>query len=77
MNAPTTRKKVQKKCKIRGYILKVDALEEILSFVSCLPGPDEDEAIDLLLDQLEHESLKSTIIDLGTGAPGGKPSNRS
>ncbi|KAF7813463.1 DNA polymerase epsilon subunit B [Senna tora] len=62
MNA-TTRKKVQRKCKIRGYNLKVDALDEILSFVSRFDAPDEDEAIDLLLDQLEHESLKSTVID--------------
>ncbi|XP_061356039.1 DNA polymerase epsilon subunit B [Gastrolobium bilobum] len=62
MNA-STRKKVQRKCKIRGYNLKVEALDEILSFVSRFEGPDEDEAIDLLLDQLEQESLKSTIID--------------
>ncbi|KAK4283347.1 hypothetical protein QN277_000307 [Acacia crassicarpa] len=63
MSASTTRKKVQRKCKIRGYTLKVDALDEILSFVSRFDAADEDEAIDLLLDQLEHESLKSTIID--------------
>ncbi|XP_027359268.1 DNA polymerase epsilon subunit B [Abrus precatorius] len=66
MNA-STRKKVQRKCKIRGYNLKVDALDEILSFVTRFEGPDEDEAIDLLLDQIEHESrkiaVKSTIID--------------
>ncbi|TKY44872.1 DNA polymerase epsilon subunit 2 [Spatholobus suberectus] len=61
MNA-STRKKVQRKCKIRGYNLKVDALDEILSFVSHFEGPDEDEAIDLLLDEIE-KSLKSTIID--------------
>ncbi|KAI4352050.1 hypothetical protein L6164_006336 [Bauhinia variegata] len=63
MSASTRRKKIQRKCKIRGYTLKVDALDEILSFVSRFEGPDEDEAIDLLLDQLEHESLKSSIID--------------
>ena len=57
----STRKKVQRKCKIRGYTLKVDALDEILSFVSRFDGPDEDEAIDLLLDQLEHESCNFPI----------------
>ncbi|KAH9780808.1 DNA polymerase epsilon subunit B [Citrus sinensis] len=41
----------------------MDALDEILSFVNRFPDA-EDEAIDLLLDQLEHESsLKSSIID--------------
>ncbi|XP_031251129.1 DNA polymerase epsilon subunit B [Pistacia vera] len=57
-----TRKKIQKKLKIRGYGLKIEALEEILSFVDRFPDA-EDEAVDLLLDQLEHESLKSSIID--------------
>ncbi|KAL9432618.1 hypothetical protein AB3S75_027613 [Citrus x aurantiifolia] len=58
-----TRKKIQKKLKIRGYGLRMDALDEILSFVNRFPDA-EDEAIDLLLDQLEHESsLKSSIID--------------
>lgn len=33
----------------------MDALDEILSFVNRFPDA-EDEAIDLLLDQLEHES---------------------
>jgi len=51
MNA-SMRKKVQRKCKIRGYNLKVDALDEILSFASRFEG-DEDEAVDLLLDELE------------------------
>ncbi|KAE9588280.1 putative DNA-directed DNA polymerase [Lupinus albus] len=59
----STRKKVQRKSKIRGYNLKVDALDEILSFVSRFPNSDQDEAIDLLLDQIDHESLKSTIVD--------------
>ncbi|TXG60114.1 hypothetical protein EZV62_014687 [Acer yangbiense] len=57
-----TRKKVQRKLKIRGYGLKIDALEEILSFVDRFQDA-EDEAIDLLLDQLEHESLSSSIIE--------------
>ncbi|KAE8125908.1 hypothetical protein FH972_020669 [Carpinus fangiana] len=56
------RKKVERKCKIRGYILKVEALEEILSFVEHFPGA-EDDAVDLLLDQLDLDSLKSSIID--------------
>ncbi|XP_021291975.1 DNA polymerase epsilon subunit B isoform X2 [Herrania umbratica] len=57
-----TRKMIQKKLKIRGYSLKMDGLEEILSFVDRFQDA-QDEAIDLLLDQLDHESLKSSIID--------------
>ncbi|XP_042960648.1 DNA polymerase epsilon subunit B isoform X1 [Carya illinoinensis] len=62
MNSSTIRKKVERKCKIRGYTLKVEALDEILSFVNRFQGA-QDDALDLLLDQLEHESLKSSIID--------------
>ncbi|MBA0864953.1 hypothetical protein Goshw_007575 [Gossypium schwendimanii] len=58
-----TRKKIQKKLKIRGYSLKTDGLDEILSFVNRFQDA-EDEAIDLLLDQLDHQSsVKSSIID--------------
>ncbi|XP_010276251.1 PREDICTED: DNA polymerase epsilon subunit B isoform X2 [Nelumbo nucifera] len=57
-----TRKKVQRKFKIRGYTLKIDALEEILSFLSRFEDA-EDEAIDLLIDEIERESLKSSILD--------------
>ena len=49
------RKKVQRKCKIRGYTLKVEALDEMLSFVNRFQGA-EDDALDLLLDQLDHDS---------------------
>ncbi|XP_021892680.1 DNA polymerase epsilon subunit B isoform X2 [Carica papaya] len=56
------RKKIQKKFKIRGYSLKVDALDEILSFVNQFPDAEE-EAIDLLLDNLQLETLKSSVID--------------
>ncbi|KAJ4960388.1 hypothetical protein NE237_020298 [Protea cynaroides] len=57
-----TRKKVQRRFKIRGYTLKVDALEEVLSFLSHFEDA-EDEALDLLLDEIEKESLKSSILD--------------
>lgn len=63
MNA-STRKKVQKKCKIRGYNLKLEALDEILSYVSRFEGDLEDDAIDLLLDQLEHESRNPSLYHL-------------
>ncbi|KAJ8771941.1 hypothetical protein K2173_027118 [Erythroxylum novogranatense] len=60
------RKKIQKKFKIRGYALKLDALDEILSFVDRFHGA-EDEAIDLLLDHFQFQSqklgVKSSIID--------------
>ncbi|GMH14107.1 hypothetical protein Nepgr_015948 [Nepenthes gracilis] len=57
-----TRKEVQKQFKIRGYTLKVDALEEVFSFVSRFPDAEE-EAVDLLLDELDNEPLKSSILD--------------
>ncbi|GMI81096.1 CYCLOPS 2, DNA polymerase epsilon subunit B2 [Hibiscus trionum] len=56
------RKKIERKLKIRGYGLKIDGLEEILSFVNHFQDA-EDEAIDLLLDHLDHQSLKSSIVD--------------
>lgn len=57
------KKKIQRKVKIRGYGLKMDALEEILSFVNRFQDA-EDEAMDLLLDQLEHESCKLRFISV-------------
>ncbi|KAM7482881.1 hypothetical protein LguiB_007464 [Lonicera macranthoides] len=56
------RNKVHRKFKMRGYTLKVEALTEILSFVSRFEDA-EDEALDLLLDELQHQSLKSSILD--------------
>ncbi|OVA10974.1 DNA polymerase alpha/epsilon [Macleaya cordata] len=56
------RKAVQRKFKIRGYILKIEALEEILSFLTQFEDA-EDEAIDLLLDEINTESLNSSILD--------------
>nr|XP_027121894.1 DNA polymerase epsilon subunit B-like [Coffea arabica] len=54
--------KVQRKFKMRGYTIKLEALAEILSFVNRFPDA-EDDAIDLLLDELHHLSLKSSILD--------------
>ncbi|KAK4428163.1 DNA polymerase epsilon subunit B [Sesamum alatum] len=56
------RNKVQRKFKMRGYTLKIEALSEILGFLSRFPEA-EDEAIELLLDELHHLSLKSSILD--------------
>ncbi|XP_022137711.1 DNA polymerase epsilon subunit B isoform X2 [Momordica charantia] len=61
MDASTMRRKVQRKSKIRGYSLKLDALDEILSFASRFHG-EEDAAIDFILDELHSESLQSSII---------------
>ncbi|KAK4488987.1 hypothetical protein RD792_004778 [Penstemon davidsonii] len=47
---------------MRGYTLKIEALSEILGFLSRFPEA-EDEALDLLLDELHHVSLKSSILD--------------
>ena len=49
--------KVQRKFKMRGYTIKLEALAEILSFVNRFPDA-EDDAIDLLLDELHHLSRK-------------------
>ena len=61
MKGSMIRKKVERKCKIRGYILKVEALEEILSFVERFPGA-EDDAVDLLLDQLDLDSRNLSLL---------------
>lgn len=45
-----------------GYTLKVEALNEVLTFLSRFKDA-EDEAIDILLDELQLESLKSSILD--------------
>ncbi|WOL20163.1 DNA polymerase epsilon subunit B [Canna indica] len=60
--ASGARKKVQRKFKLRGFTLKVDALEEALAFLSRFPDA-EDDALDLLIDEIDKESLKSSILD--------------
>ncbi|KAL6992051.1 DNA-directed DNA polymerase [Sarracenia purpurea var. burkii] len=56
------RRKVQRKFKMRGYTLKVEAPNEALSFLTHFQDA-EDEALDLLLDEIQHQSLKSSILD--------------
>ncbi|MCL7045349.1 hypothetical protein MKW94_017129 [Papaver nudicaule] len=56
------RKKVLRKFKLRGYILNTDALEEILSFLTQFED-QEDEAIEILLDEINKESLNSSVLD--------------
>ncbi|KAM0068481.1 putative DNA-directed DNA polymerase [Helianthus debilis subsp. tardiflorus] len=56
------RAKVHNKFKMRGYTLKVEALKEILSFLSNFEDA-EDEALDLLVDELHTGSLKSSVLD--------------
>ncbi|CAH9102228.1 unnamed protein product [Cuscuta epithymum] len=63
MSGGAIRNKVQRKFKMRGYTLKVDALSEVLSFLDRFPSDSHDEALDLLLDELHHLSLKSAILD--------------
>ncbi|RAL52183.1 hypothetical protein DM860_017320 [Cuscuta australis] len=58
-----TRNKVQRKFKMRGYTLKVDALSEVFFFLDRFPSEAHDEALNLLLDELHHLSLKSAILD--------------
>ncbi|EPS66015.1 hypothetical protein M569_08761, partial [Genlisea aurea] len=56
------RNKVQRKFKMRGYTLKIEALSEVWGFISRFPEAIE-EALDLLLDELHESSLKSSILD--------------
>ncbi|PIN25511.1 DNA polymerase epsilon, subunit B [Handroanthus impetiginosus] len=56
------RNKVQRKFKMRGYTLKTEALSEVLRFLSHFPE-DEDEALHLLVDDVNKLSLKSSILD--------------
>ncbi|KAG8087436.1 hypothetical protein GUJ93_ZPchr0010g8049 [Zizania palustris] len=64
MAAPSaaTRKKLQRKFRLRGFTLKVDALEEAAAFLARFPDA-EDDALDLLLDELDKETLQSSILD--------------
>jgi DNA polymerase epsilon subunit 2 len=59
MAAPSaaTRRKLQRKFKLRGFTLKVDALEEAAAFLDRFPDA-EDDALDLLLDELDKEPRK-------------------
>ncbi|VVA19595.1 PREDICTED: DNA polymerase [Prunus dulcis] len=55
----STRKKVQKKCKIRGYTLELDAVDEILSFESEFNNDSAlDDPVDILLDLLATQPIK-------------------
>ncbi|KAM0904136.1 hypothetical protein ACQ4PT_018193 [Festuca glaucescens] len=56
------RRKLQRKFRLRGFTLKVDALEEAAAFLDRFPDA-EDDALDLLLDELDKEPLKSSILD--------------
>lgn len=49
---------------MRGYTLRVDALKEILGFITRFPEA-EDEALDLLLDELHNVSCNSNLSFLG------------
>lgn len=54
------RKKLQRKFRLRGFTLKVDALEEAAAFLARFPDA-EDEALDLLLDELDKEPRKYSL----------------
>lgn len=56
MAAPSgSRKKVQRKFKLRGFTLKVDALDETLAYLAHFPDA-EDECLDLLIDDIDKQS---------------------
>lgn len=49
------RNKIVRKCKIRGFTLQVEALTEILSFLTDFEEA-EDEALDSLLECIQAQS---------------------
>ena len=57
------KKKVLRRFKIRGYTLKAEAVEEVLGFLGRFEDA-EDEALDLLLDEIDNESRPSVLSDL-------------
>ncbi|XP_071700833.1 DNA polymerase epsilon subunit B [Rutidosis leptorrhynchoides] len=61
----TMKSKIKKQCKMRGYILKLEALNEILNYLNNFLDPvtQQDEALNILLDELHNRSLKSSILD--------------
>uniref|UniRef100_A0A803KSP8 DNA polymerase epsilon subunit n=1 Tax=Chenopodium quinoa TaxID=63459 RepID=A0A803KSP8_CHEQI len=61
-----TRKEVSKQFKQRRYTLQAAALQEVLSFVNRNGIDDPEEALELLLDLLDQEPLKSSILDKET-----------
>lgn len=64
-SAAALKKKIQRKYKIRGFTLSTDAIEEVLCFLARFPDA-EDEALELLIDEIDKESLKSAILDKAT-----------
>ncbi|ONK80522.1 uncharacterized protein A4U43_C01F18780 [Asparagus officinalis] len=49
----TLKKKIQRKFKIRGFTLKTEAIDEAISFLSRYPALEEDEALELLINELD------------------------
>jgi hypothetical protein len=62
-----TRKKLQRKFRLRGFTLKVDALEEAAAFLARFPDA-EDDALDLLLDELDKEPRNQSVSPLSLSA---------
>ncbi|KAL1225854.1 DNA polymerase epsilon subunit B [Cardamine amara subsp. amara] len=56
------KRKIVNKIKTRGYDLNSGALDKIILFADHFPHDSLGEAIDLLLDNLQQESLKSSIL---------------
>ncbi|XP_073146716.1 DNA polymerase epsilon subunit B isoform X2 [Henckelia pumila] len=56
------RNKLQRKFKMRGYTIKFEALSEFQRFLIHFPGA-EDEALDILLEEIRRRPLKSSVLD--------------
>ncbi|KAK9732461.1 hypothetical protein RND81_04G002100 [Saponaria officinalis] len=61
-----SRQEVNKQFRIRRYTLHAAALQDVLSFVNTHGQDDPLEALDLLLDHLDHLHLKSSNVDKDT-----------
>eukprot|EP01018_Ginkgo_biloba_P028571 Gb_41127 [translate_table: standard] len=55
-------KNVQKKFKLRGLTLTVEALKAVTDFVNDFTDA-EDEALELVLDEIDRASVKTTVLD--------------
>lgn len=55
-------KNIQKKFKLRGLTLTVSALKVVTEFINDFTEA-EDEALELVLDEIERASLKTTVLD--------------
>ncbi|KAH9316578.1 hypothetical protein KI387_025205, partial [Taxus chinensis] len=57
-----TLKNVQKKFKLRGLALTMDALKAVVNFINDFTDA-EDEALELVMDEIDRASLQAPVLD--------------